>query len=237
MNHRVLSFGSCLAIGLFVLSGCATDASNLGRQEVGHVRGKMHVVAEGADGCPVCAIYDRARESTVRIRSKGGLGTGVVVASNGRIVTNAHVVGEESTVIVETVHGTIVKATVEKSLKDEDLALLSTAADDVRWTMLAHGAAGLPRIGSPIFVIGHPASLGWTITEGIVSGHRKPGEVASTAILQVDAAVSPGNSGGPVLDSSGNWIGVVSSKLVGPGLENISFVIPRDDVRAKLGIE
>ena len=65
-----------------------------------------------------------------------------------------------------------------------------------------------------------------TITRGIVSAVRRPGEVAPTEIIQTDAAISPGNSGGPLLDRYGRLVGVVVSKLAGPGVESVGFAIP-----------
>jgi S1-C subfamily serine protease len=86
-------------------------------------------------------------------------------------------------------------------------------------------------VGTKVFVIGHPVRLGWTVTQGIVSGLRGAGEVAPTALIQTDAAISPGNSGGPLLDEHGHLVGIVRSKLVGPGIENVSFAVPASAVR------
>ncbi len=84
----------------------------------------------------------------------------------------------------------------------------------------------MPPVGSEVYVIGHPLGLGWTVTRGIVSAHRKPGEIAPTAMIQTDAAISLGNSGGPLLDRNGDLVGLVVSKLSGSGVENIAFAIP-----------
>ena len=84
----------------------------------------------------------------------------------------------------------------------------------------------LPAVGSDVYVIGHPVGLGWTITRGIVSAIRRPGEVAPTEIIQTDAAISPGNSGGPLLDRHGRLVGVVVFKLAGRGVESVGFAIP-----------
>jgi S1-C subfamily serine protease len=192
---------------------------------------KVHVIADGAEDCPICDIYEAKRDSVIRIRTQNGLGTGVVIDDKGSVLTNAHVVGDADTVIVETFHGTMVQGTVERRAKDIDLAIVRVNAPDVNWAGLMPTVAAMPSVGSAVYVIGHPAGLGWTITEGIVSGTRRMGEIQPTALLQITAAVSPGNSGGPAFAADGSWIGTVSSKLVGPGLENISFVIPADELR------
>lgn len=196
-----------------------------------HLLSGLHIVSEAPETCPVCNLYRFRRDSVVRIRTETGLGTGVVVDAAGMILTNAHVVGDSPVVAVETYHGTIVKGTVLRRSKDVDLALIKTESPDVSWASLSPDETSEPVVGSKVFVIGHPAGLGWTLTEGIVSGRRKGGEVQATSLIQITAAVSPGNSGGPAMDAEGRWIGTVSSKLVGPGLENISFVIPAAELR------
>jgi S1-C subfamily serine protease len=215
------------------VAGCTTSGAVPSAVNAdGHVHtGAIHVVAESSAACPICNIYETRRDVVVRIRTEGGLGTGVVIDDAGTILTNAHVVGDALVVAVETYHGTVVRGTVERRAKDVDLAIIRTAAPDVRWTGILPSAKQPPVVGSPVYVIGHPAGLGWTLTEGIISGRRSVGEVQQIELLQITAAVSPGNSGGPAFDSEQRWIGTVSSKLVGPGLENISFVIPASELR------
>jgi putative serine protease PepD len=222
----------CLACVLVTISGC--KGPQTGNQ--GHIHaGGVHVVAEEHGDCPVCAVYERRRDSVVRIRTEGGLGTGVVIDKAGTVLTNAHVVGDSKTVALETYHGTIVRGTVERAAPEVDLAIVRVNSPDVAWAGVTPYTQGAPSVGSTVYVIGHPAGLGWTLTQGIVSGVRKSGEVQAGELLQITAAVSPGNSGGPAFDASGRWIGTVSSKLVGPGLENISFVIPASELQRFLG--
>lgn len=213
-----------LTAALLLLTGCAAPSPT----QDAHVHdGNVHVIAETPGDCPICNVYEIRRDSVVRIRTETGLGTGVVIDDQGSILTNAHVVADATDVAVETYHGTFCKGRVERRNADVDLALIRTAAQDVKWTAIRPVTDNSPPvIGSKVYVIGHPAGLGWTLTEGIISGRRKVGEVQSVELIQITAAVSPGNSGGPSFNANGQWIGTVSSKLVGPGLENISFVIP-----------
>lgn len=256
-RSRVLA----LALGLLLpsLAGCGAGGAggaaaggsgsiaNAAIPSDGHVHaGGVHVLAEGKDECPVCDLYERRRDSVVRIRTESGLGTGVVIDSAGSILTNAHVVGDSAEVLVETYHGTVVRGKVErrgtggtKGDAGVDLALVRVSAPDVKWIGQGPSLADPPPVGSPVYVIGHPAGLGWTITTGILSANRPAsasgaaggGGVGGARVLQITAAVSPGNSGGPAFDAKGNWIGTVTSKLVGTGLENISFVIPAAELR------
>ncbi len=70
----------------------------------------------------------------------------------------------------------------------------------------------------PKSFIGHPVGWGWTVTRGIVSAVRRPGEVRGTAMIQTDAAISPGNSGGTLLDCHGRLLGIVVATLAGRGI-------------------
>ncbi len=225
-----------LALASLALHGCAnvqtvSASPQTTLADPAHIHpGDMHVIAEARGFCPVCNVYELRRASVVRIRTETGLGTGVVLDDTGSVLTNAHVVGDSETVTIETNKGTTARASVIRRDKAIDLALLSTAATDVKWAGIQPSPAALPVVGSTVYVIGHPAGLGWTLTQGIVSGQRASGEVQANQLIQITAAVSPGNSGGPAFDERGVWIGTVSSKLVGPGLENISFVIPASEL-------
>lgn len=222
------------------LAGCAgssspatpSAASQQMKLDTAHIReGNVHVIAETPGTCPVCNVYELRRDSVVRIRTESGLGTGVVIDDEGTVVTNAHVVGDAATVAVETFHGTVVKGTVSRKAKDQDLALVRVMAPDVKWLPITPTDEPAAIVGSPVYVIGHPAGLGWTLTAGVISAQRRADETRHGPLIQISAAVSPGNSGGPAFDEHGHWIGTVVSKLVGPGLENLNFVIPASEVR------
>lgn len=190
----------------------------------------IHRPGPQSDDCPICALYEAHRDAIVRITAGQGLGTGLVLAP-GLIITNAHVVGESGPITIETFDGHTTTATRLKVDAPGDLALIRAAESTFTWSAARMSVDAPVRVGSDVFVIGHPVGLGWTITQGVVSARRRANEVGPYEAIQIDAPVSPGNSGGPALDASGRWIGLVSSKLVGPGLENIAFVIPAPRVR------
>ena len=104
--------------------------------------------------------------------------------------------------------------------------MLQAVDSTVHWEPISVEPGELPEVGSDVYVIGHPVGLGWTVTRGVVSATRKAGEAGPTPLIQTDAAISPGNSGGPLLDRDGRLLGVVSSKLAGPGIESVGFAIP-----------
>lgn len=226
-------------IGLFaffLLAGCAAttgapdnDASS---ESTAHILpGGIHVIADAPADCLACQFYNRYQNSVVRIRIPNGVGTGVVVSDTGLIITNDHVVKGQDRALIQTFDGNQVSAAVVRRYPNADLALVQPEPTEATWQPAAITDVRLPPVGSPVFAIGHPAGLGWTLTEGIVSGHRSRGEVSAIPMFQIDAAVSPGNSGGPVLSADGSWLGLVSAKLIGRGVENISFIIPVADVQ------
>lgn len=194
-----------------------------------------HVVGHGPGTCDLCDLYYKARIHVVRLSASEGVGTGLVVGESGQFVTNAHVVGSDDTPTVETYEGVVFAAKIQRKGEAVDLALVQLDPPAGTWVPMRVEPAALPEVGSDVYVIGHPVGLGWTITRGIVSAWRKPGEIAPIEMIQTDAAISPGNSGGPLLDRRGRLVGVVVSKLAGPGIESVGFAIPVSRVAAFLG--
>lgn len=229
-NRRMLS-GIVILSGVTFVLGCTSPGSRSGtpglEQVSGHVHnGAEHIVALAPDTCPICNIYEVNQQGVVRIRNESGQGTGIVIDSGGHIITNAHVVGDSETVLVETSEGTLMPGAVVRRDTVSDLALIIVHNRDVKWKVIDRTMPSQDRIGSAIYVIGHPLGLGWTVTQGVLSGKREGGDVAPIPLFQTDAGISPGNSGGPVFDAQGRFVGLIRSKAVAPGAENIAFAIP-----------
>jgi len=207
---------------LLTLVGCVgTRASTVHAEEV--QPSDLHLVAHPPEACSLCDLYENARVWVVKIHASSGQGSGIVVSRSGLVLTNAHVVGEQGRVDLETSDGFSHTATTLIADPGEDLALLSIDTQGRTWTPVAIEHGTLPPVGSEVYAIGHPLGLGWTITRGIVSGYPW---VGGLRMLQTDAPISPGNSGGPLLDSRGHLVGVMTSKLQGEGAENIAFARP-----------
>jgi serine protease Do len=136
------------------------------------------------------------------------LGTGFIFASR-LLATNAHVVGNESIVQVESQDGRRFKAKVIKKDVRQDFAILqfdnSTIAPFFALIPIRH--AGTPEIGEGVVIIGTPDGLKGTVTAGIVS------QINSDGTIQLNAAINPGNSGGPVFDMQGRVFGIASKKI------------------------
>jgi serine protease Do len=149
-------------------------------------------------------------------------GSGVLISEDGYILTAAHVVSGLITVGVEMENGKQVEGKVIRVNRNNDSAIVKITIRNVQAIPINFVN---PPIGSEVYIIGTPVdkTLSYTVTKGIVSGYR---EKDGVKYIQTDSAVSPGNSGGPMLDGNGRIIGIVSSKIIGGGVENIGFAIP-----------
>lgn len=181
--------------------------------------------------CALCDLYYGARQAVIRIEAGRALGAGVVIDGRGYAVTNAHVVADNTVVVVTTSSGASAAGRVAQADPAMDLAIIALAPIDDPWLPMMLEDADIPRVGSDVYVIGHPVGLGWSVSRGIVSGYREAGEISAIPLIQTDAAISPGNSGGPLLNGDGRIIGIVVSKLDGGGAENVAFVVPVSVVR------
>jgi S1-C subfamily serine protease len=147
----------------------------------------------------------------VTVFTDSGLGSGVVYSKDGLIITNEHVVRGNSTVEVGFADGRRVAGTVRATDPVSDLALVEAKRTGLP---AAKFQSALPRIGELAVVIGSPLGFENTATAGIISGlHRQiPGSSSSSQslvdLIQTDAAISPGNSGGAVVNSRGEVVGI-----------------------------
>ena len=158
-----------------------------------------------------------SRRSNGRQVSVGGLGSGVLVSADGKIVTAAHVVQTADTVVVEFADQGPVAAEVIASEPGADVALLQVqrVPDGVKPAKL--GDSDKVQIGEQVFVVGAPLGITHTLTVGHLSARHKPNATFSGMLtaefFQTDAAINRGNSGGPMFDLKGEVIGIVSSIL------------------------
>lgn len=162
------------------------------------------------------------------------LGSGIVIDSNGLILTNAHVIAAAGLVHVRRPDGEDVDTTVVGTDPETDLALVRVS-DASGLTPAPLGDSDRVEVGSFVIAIGSPLGLHHTVTSGVVSAKARGLDESGMEFLQTDAAVNPGSSGGPLLDLSGQVIGVVTS-LLSTGGENIglNFAIPINTVKELL---
>ena len=165
-------------------------------------------------------------------RSAQSLGSGLIIDSNGIVVTNAHVIEGASRILVTTLDGRELEADVLGSDRDADLALLKVQGRGLPAVPLGRSTDLM--IGETVIAIGNPFGLSHTVTTGVLSarGRTVPserGERLFTDFLQIDASINPGNSGGPLVNILGDVIGINTAII--SGASGIGFAIPADRAR------
>jgi serine protease Do len=159
------------------------------------------------------------------VSNPSGLGSGVIMSEDGYIMTNAHVLDGASQFYVELHDRRRYKATLIGEDSISDLALLKIEAPNL--ISADWGDSDASDVGSIVWAIGSPYGFQQTVTSGILSGKDRPGDAnhSKQNLLQTDAAVNPGNSGGPLVDSLGRVIGINTS-IFGETFQGISFAVP-----------
>lgn len=185
---------------------------------------KIFFTAQKESKVPIQKDFARLLASVVTIRLGLGHGSGFIISSDGLILTNSHVVGDASRVSVVLNNGLEVEGEVRRRNKKWDVALIKVplrvpSALPVRTTAV--------KPLEKVYVIGSPIKeeLHSTVTTGIVSAVRRD-KRSGLEFIQSDAAISPGNSGGPLLDENGNVIGISMAKIVSEGSESLNMFIP-----------
>ncbi len=166
-------------------------------------------------------------------------GSGFLISSDGKILTNNHVVADERQLEVTLSDQSRYKARLLSRDEANDLALLQITPRGKLPTLRLGDSDGL-QVGQKVLAIGNPFGLEGTLTTGIVSslGRSIRGENDRTleGLIQTDAAINPGNSGGPLLDSSGNVVGI-NTAILGPNGGNIGIGFAMPINRAKLMLD
>jgi hypothetical protein len=174
----------------------------------------------------IAEVAQRLRPSVVRIESSDGIGSGFIISSDGLIVTNAHVVGEDLSLDVTLSDGSVRTAIVLGTAIEEDIALL--VIDAYQMPAVQFGSTDTTIVGNEVLALGYALNLPGTasLTRGLVSAFR-PNTFGGLTALQTDTAVNPGNSGGPLLDLEGRVVGIVTAGF--REAEGINFAITIDD--------
>jgi serine protease DegS len=167
-----------------------------------------------------------------RNRTERSLGSGVIVDSDGHIVTNNHVIEEADQVRVQLADHRVAVAHVVGRDPDSDLALLKISLAHLPVMPLGH--SDKLQVGDVVLAIGDPLGLSQTVTHGIVSatGRGQLGLATFENFIQTDAAINPGNSGGALINTRGELVGINTAILAKTsGVEGIGFAIPVNMVR------
>jgi putative serine protease PepD len=241
--------GACIGAG----GGAATYAALSSGDDDSSARQATVTDAHPAstNALSVNAVYERTRKGVVEITVSGqagdfplgrrptqqGQGSGFVYDAEGRIVTNAHVVGGAQAISVTFWNGRSFDATVVGTDASTDLAVLDVDAPASLLSPLSLADSSDVEVGDNVVAIGSPFGLEQTVTAGIVSAlHRQmtsPNQFTIDDSIQTDAAINHGNSGGPLLDDQARAIGV-NTQIASDsgGNEGVGFAIPSNTVKS-----
>lgn len=158
------------------------------------------------------------------------LGSGVIVSKEGHILTNHHVIAGMTEIRVQLTDGRNIEAKLIGSDPATDIAVLRIEAANIEALPIAD--SDQLHVGQQVFAVGNPYGLEESVSRGIISARRRTASDSGVEALQHDAAVNPGNSGGPLLNVRGEIVGINSSiKTVTGGFQGISFAIPSNTAR------
>ena len=178
----------------------------------------------------VPGIYQRVAPSVVTVRTGRELGTGVIVADNGTILTANHVIAGGGTVTVTFADGSMANAAVAAANPKLDIATLTPAK--LPRVVVPATLGGGADVGAAIVAIGNPLGLTDSVSAGVISGLDRTADTDHgkfSGLIQFDASVNPGSSGGPLLDVHGRVVGIVVSLATPDGQDafaGIGFAVP-----------
>ncbi len=165
-----------------------------------------------------------------------GAGSGVIISPDGYIITNTHVIADETTgvpssqITVRLADGTEYPAKTIGYDSDSDISIIKIEATDL--VAAQCGNSDNLTVGEELVIVGNPlGELGGTVTNGIVSATEREIQVNSVtmSLIQTNAAVNPGNSGGGMFNMQGHLVGIVNAKSSGSNIEGLGFAIPIND--------
>ena len=247
--------GAGIAVGVGAAIGTGDGTTTIVQQVGSGAAAQVQPAAFAADGesLSVQEIYRRSGPGVVQITAvsnaggvspfgqQGGqraLGSGFVIDKAGHILTNFHVVqGAEQVSVNFSDQNSPVPATIVGVDPSTDLAVIKVDVPATALTPLPLGDSNQVQVGDPVVAIGNPFGLDRTVTAGIVSALQRhitaPNGFAIDHVIQTDAAINHGNSGGPLLDARGEVIGV-NSQIQSGGVDGnvgIGFAVPVDTVK------
>jgi serine protease Do len=196
-------------------------------------------------------VFRKVTPSVVVIRAKGSevtaagqtrfleTGSGVLISSDGKIMTAAHVVHSMNEISVEFLGGETVSAKVVASEPAADLSLLQIERVPSTARVATMANSDTTRVGDPVYIVGAPYGLSYSLSAGLISARWAPNTVYKTMPLaeffQTDATINTGNSGGPMFNAAGQVIGIVSHNISkSGGSEGLGFVVTMKSARQLL---
>jgi len=271
----VALIATCLALSIFcgtvagllssLFVGRLGDISLLGTSDGGititkndgSIKVNEVVGSTGDTNLSVPEVVSKVADTVVEVVTDVSAGSGVIIAKgggHGYIVTNHHVIDGATQIGVRLSDGTEMMATLMDGDVSKDIAVIRIATS-IDLSVAVFGKSSELCVGETVVAIGNPlGSFGGTVTDGIISATDRKINVQGIdmTLIQTNAAVNPGNSGGGLFNLAGELVGIVNAKQIAEGIEGLAFAIPVDDVynmivaiiedgylkgRASLGIE
>ena len=225
---------------LFEMAGIPVDQVYYGEELIPLFQSKDGAWVYTSEELRNMAVYKKCKDSVVQILaesslSDSGQGSGVILSSDGYIVTNKHVVGSGTDFSIVFSDESSARATLVGYDSLSDIAILKTEKEGL--VPMELGASEDLTVGQTLLAIGNPYGYTWSLTSGMVSGVERMVSTSTSAsvipnMIQTDALINPGNSGGPLLDTQGRMVGLVSSIYSTSGsAQGISVALPVESVR------
>ena len=208
-------------------------------------KGKLQLMGNN-NVSPVVAIAEKVTPSVVGVKTFGtaytywgqripnqelGSGSGIIYSEDGYIITNYHVIEDATSVMITLSDGTEYDARIIGSDASSDLAVLKVDAADL--PEADFGDSSALQIGELVVAIGNPLGYENTVTDGIVSGLNRQltDYIDSATLIQTNATINSGNSGGALVNSKGEVVGINSAKLVASNAEGMGFALSINEVK------
>ena len=196
---------------------------------------------DGDPGGPAIQAVARARPAVVSIRALGtgrdGYGAGIVIRGDGLVLTALHVVKDASALAIVFEHGEEHPGKLLAADEEIDVALVRTIAPGRTFAAASLGSDADLELGQELMAISNPFGLGISVTRGILSARDRRNVVGrnSAGLLQTDAAINPGSSGGALIDLNGEVVGLIVAILTRTGgHQGIGFAVPAHELRRAL---
>ena len=204
------------------------EISNLLTKQQADIEQEISLLKSSQDD--FSGIVKDAVKSVVTVSTQSSIGSGFIIDSAGYIVTNYHVIAQhENSVRVITFNRNSYDAQLVGKDETRDIALLKIGGD-FEYLKLADSSD--LQVGKKVIAIGNPLGLSFTVTEGIVSALNRIGPSGLAEYVQTDVSLNPGNSGGPLIDTKGEVIGINNFKV--GGAESLGFALESDAIKISI---
>jgi len=197
---------------------------NLLGSQIGSIDNEINLL-KSSTSADFSGIIEDAIKGVVTVKTDVGQGTGFIISSEGYIVTNEHIIKGAKAAGIITYDGELHQVELIGKREYMDIALLKISGS---YDMLELADSDDVQIGEKVIAIGNPLGLQFSVSEGIVSGIHRPGLNEMEVYIQTDAALNPGNSGGPLINKKGEVIGINNFKI--GGTEGMGFALESNSI-------